>query len=358
MTADWISLSLIPLKSATTGVLLLLAALLARSRGVRGLAGAFLMLSLACYVVVTAFSGPEARAAALLPLRMGAATLPFWFYLFSRALFADDYRPSPWLALLPLGQSALAVLMRHFRLAGVFDLADALLLFQQALALALFVAALALVYHGDRADLIEPRRRLRRRFIGIVGGYALLVLVMEMYLRGQCPPALFEWLNSVGIFVLVAGVAFAALRIDARAIDVAPARITPVPPPTPEEAALETQLMRAMREDRLYREEALTIRRLAARLDVQEYRLRRLINARLGFRNFNEFLNRQRIDEALERLADPARKDEPIVRLAMDLGYGSLATFNRAFRMQTGTTPVALRRAALADASEARDVKS
>ncbi len=354
MTAAWILLSLPLIKSAATALLCLLAALLVRVRGVRGFAGALLMLSLACYVIVTGFHGPEARTAALLPLRIGAATAPFWFFIFSRALFADEYRPSPWLALIPLGQAALAVLVRQLFLTNAADLAGALLLVQQILALALIVVALALVQSGDRADLVEPRRVLRRRFVVVVGGYALFVIILEVYLRGQCPPALFDWINSTGILLLVAGAALVSLRIEPILIEAAPLRAGSVAPPTPEEEILETRLLRAMRDDGLYREESLTIRRLAARLDVPEYRLRRLINTRLGFRNFNEFLNRQRIDEAIAILSDPARKDEPIVRLAMDLGYGSLATFNRAFRARTGTTPVALRRAALADGTVAK----
>ena len=47
-----------------------------------------------------------------------------------------------------------------------------------------------------------------------------------------------------------------------------------------------------------YRQEGLTIGRLAEQLGTQEYRLRRLINRRLGYRNFNEYLNDYRIREA------------------------------------------------------------
>ncbi|MBC7047243.1 AraC family transcriptional regulator, partial [Salmonella enterica subsp. enterica serovar Heidelberg] len=82
---------------------------------------------------------------------------------------------------------------------------------------------------------------------------------------------------------------------------------------------------------------------------VPEHRLRALINQRLGYRNFSDFLNSHRIADARAWLSDPARVDLPVLTLAMDLGYGSLAPFNRAFRDATGTSPSEDRRAAILD---------
>ena len=99
-----------------------------------------------------------------------------------------------------------------------------------------------------------------------------------------------------------------------------------------------------MEEDRLYREEGLSIGRLARRMEWPEYRLRRLINGHLGYRNFSEYLNLYRTSEAEEILLDPEQDKTPILRIAMDLGYVSLAPFNRAFRRRTGMTPTEYRR--------------
>jgi AraC-like DNA-binding protein len=46
-------------------------------------------------------------------------------------------------------------------------------------------------------------------------------------------------------------------------------------------------------------------------------------------------------------LADPDKVALPVLTIAMDLGYGSLAPFNRAFRDATQQTPSEWRRAAL-----------
>jgi len=93
-----------------------------------------------------------------------------------------------------------------------------------------------------------------------------------------------------------------------------------------------------------YREPGLTIASLAAHLDTPEHRLRALINQRLGYRNFSAFLNHYRIAEAKELLVDRNKIDLPVLTIAMDLGYNSLPTFNRAFRSVTGTTPSDFRR--------------
>ena len=101
----------------------------------------------------------------------------------------------------------------------------------------------------------------------------------------------------------------------------------------------------------VYREAGLSIGALAERLGAPEHRLRALINQRLGYRNFSAFLNEARIAEAKGWLADPERVALPVLTIAMDLGYGSLAPFNRAFREATGQAPSDFRRAAFAEKS-------
>jgi len=115
-------------------------------------------------------------------------------------------------------------------------------------------------------------------------------------------------------------------------------------PPDPAEQRLAATLERLMSEERIYRSEDLTVSRLASRLAVPEYRLRRLINQRLGFRNFNAYVNAFRLDEAQGALADPARRSLPVLSIALDAGFQSIGPFNRAFKLATGRTPSEFRR--------------
>jgi AraC-like DNA-binding protein len=99
--------------------------------------------------------------------------------------------------------------------------------------------------------------------------------------------------------------------------------------------------------ERAYRREGLTIGSLSAELGVPEYRLRQLINAGLGHRNFNAFLNRYRIEEAKAALADPEQKEVPVLTIAVDAGFQSIGPFNRAFKAATDLTPTEFRRLAV-----------
>ena len=101
-------------------------------------------------------------------------------------------------------------------------------------------------------------------------------------------------------------------------------------------------------DDGYYRTPGLSITALAEHLGTPEHRLRALINQRLGYRNFSAFLNRHRVREASEILSDREKVDLPVLTIAMDLGYNSLPTFNRAFRAEKSTTPTDYRREQIA----------
>jgi AraC-like DNA-binding protein len=106
-----------------------------------------------------------------------------------------------------------------------------------------------------------------------------------------------------------------------------------------QDQALIDRVLRSMQEQRLYAETGLTIGDLAEKVSMQEYRLRRLINQTLHFRNFNQFLNQYRIEEAARRLLDPQDEHLPISSIALDVGYASLSSFNKAFKETHGVTP-------------------
>jgi AraC-like DNA-binding protein len=119
--------------------------------------------------------------------------------------------------------------------------------------------------------------------------------------------------------------------------------------PRVEDQRVANDLQRAMAEDRVYREEGLTVAGLAKRLSVPEYRLRRHINQRLGYRNFNAYVNAFRLKEASSWLADPTRRELPVLTIALEAGFQSIGPFNRAFKAATGCTPTEFRRQHLAD---------
>ncbi|MBB4638692.1 AraC family transcriptional regulator [Longimicrobium terrae] len=96
-----------------------------------------------------------------------------------------------------------------------------------------------------------------------------------------------------------------------------------------------------------WRDEGLTLASLARRLHVSPRTLSRGLNEGLG-QSFNEFINRMRVDAVVRQLRDPAFGHD-VLRAALDAGFNSKASFNRAFKAYTGQTPSALRRAAAAE---------
>lgn len=206
-------------------------------------------------------------------------------------------------------------------------------------------------------DLVEKRRVIRvwlPLLVAAQAGGILLFELVEMFtgLDGQFPVA--QLINSLLILIVTLFAGLALLRTDPELLgegreDQLAEPESNTPNLTPSEAVLYEKLTVAM-EQGAYRETGLTITRLAARLDTQEHRLRSLINGRLGHRNFSAFLNQHRISEAKSRLANREAVDIPILTIAMDLGYNSLATFNRAFRGETGTTPSEFRRKSIGEA--------
>ena len=84
-----------------------------------------------------------------------------------------------------------------------------------------------------------------------------------------------------------------------------------------------------VRDERLYADHDLRIAGLAARLQIPEHKLRQMINEELGFRNFNQFINAFRIEEASERILNDTQL--PILSIALDVGFRSLSSFNSSF---------------------------
>ena len=98
------------------------------------------------------------------------------------------------------------------------------------------------------------------------------------------------------------------------------------------------QLIFMMEYDKAYLNPQLKLDIVAERLKVSEKLVSSLLNQYVG-KNFNDFTNQYRVNEAKIRLTDPAYKQFTIAAIAYDCGFNSLATFQRCFKQFTGVTP-------------------
>jgi len=217
-----------------------------------------------------------------------------------------------------------------------------------------------IVIRGWRDDLIEGRRQLRALLLGLVTlfvvGQVVFAFVARFDPRG--PWRQFTISEAAGGTMLAALIlAVSVLFLQARPSVFGGSRRAEAPPDPRIEAADRLLLSKldAFLAAEGWRREGLSIGALAAELDVPEHRLRRLINNRLGHRNFADFLNASRIEAAKRRLADPGEARTTVAVIAFDLGYGSLGPFNRAFRAATGATPTEWRRQALQTSPDLRE---
>lgn len=294
------------------------------------------------------------------------------FWVFVQALFDDDFvlRPvhgTAWLATATLSGLNCAALANSPSV-----LAPVTMGLQRAVPLVFAVlAALAAAQHW-RSDLVEERRRLRI-FVVVTGVlYSLVILAARLgaphgRLMGLSATLdVLALLLIVGVLVarllrlgstnLFPAIAPALVHLPVVADPVAPSEPQPtggeapedpqaaLPPPDAAEERLAAALQHLMAVEHAYRAEDMSLASLAARLKAPEYRLRRLINQRMGYRNFNAFINGLRLDAVRAALLDPARRDLPVLTLALDAGFQSIGPFNRAFKAATGMTPTEFRR--------------
>lgn len=337
----------IALRAATVALLLVLAVSLYRGFGtVLGgrLAAAFALGSAAHAVTssIGAASPVSAVHAPVIALSTGNVVV---FWLFTRALFDETFSVRWWHGLVWAAVAAFSF-VNCLWLVPLYGARSAIVAIN-LIALGFIGLALLQTVASWSADLVEGRRRVRVFVVSAAALYGGLNAILQISMAGGGSAEIANVLNSAALVAIVAAIAIAMMRVDgADLFPAAPAiKIeTAVAEPGAADRKLIDALMRLMSDERIYRHDNVTIGTLATRLAIPEYRLRRLINQRLGYRNFNVFLNEHRIAEAKAALADPSQAEVPVITIAMDAGFQSLGPFNRAFKAITGITPTEYRR--------------
>jgi len=105
---------------------------------------------------------------------------------------------------------------------------------------------------------------------------------------------------------------------------------------------LESRLGAVMANERPWLDCNLSLDQLAAAAGASPHHLSELLNAKMGT-SFNELVARHRLEEARQRLADPANDRYTIEAIAESSGFASRSSFYAAFRRAFGTTPTRYR---------------
>ena len=161
--------------------------------------------------------------------------------------------------------------------------------------------------------------RLESRAIGLVGQIVFFLIALNTFVTGylaMLQPEIFFGLSE----------ARPARRYERSSL-------------TPENAALhKTRLLELMEREKSFLDPEITLPKLAQALEISVAHLSRVINDLFG-RNFYEFINHYRVEDAKRRLAMPDAGREKLITVALDCGFNSLATFNRVFKELAGRTP-------------------
>ncbi len=281
----------------------------------------------------------------LLPLHVGSIGFA---WLFCLSQFDDRFEVKAWhvnVIVLKILSGAGSYLSFKY---GWYALFQPFVVVTVLLVSAIVLHLLYEVWQGRNEDLVEERRQFRTKFVVAVVVISLGVMIAEIFLVGRgiknellltqsiaflCIAVYPLWrLSSPGgedLFFRAPNPVGQSENMDRRGLA-----------PTDQH---DLDVIKGLAGTPQMLESGLTISRLSDDLHIPEHRLRHLINQNLGYRNFSDFLNHHRIERAKEQLSDESKRNTPVLTLAMELGYGSLGPFNRAFKERTGLTPTEFR---------------
>lgn len=276
------------------------------------------------------------------PLNMLAITAPALLWIITRYLFVDAPRIDKpiWLIIVTyIGLRAFGNLTGPYTDVGYWVIYVSTQLVMLSFACHVVYTAV----RGLGGDLVETRRRFRVPFAITMGSIVAIIVGSGFFSSASA------WLDSFyigSIFLLILFFNLTTFRLHGDSMQlIGPVAEQSVPSlksrmsDKDKDKPLVERIHKVMETERLYAQPGLTIGMLADNVSMQEYRLRRLINQKLHYRNFNQYLNQYRIAEAARRLQDPAENHVAISTIALDVGYASLSSFNKAFKELHGVTP-------------------
>lgn len=297
-------------------------------------------VGIVCYIIIES-QAVQSMTVLRIVTTIGAICIPVLFWFLARAIFEDHFKFTPvilsWFAvqLLPHFNFFLPDLTSWQGFAPLSNIVAG------AVSFGFVLAGLHTASKTKKSDLVDSRIRFRNTFMVVTATVIGMTLIVEAIPIERQTILGLQILQRASIFGITLYFLISNFEIRSGFFfrEIPKAKVERIDDPV-----LSEKLQKLMEEQKIYRKEGLTIRELAILMNEQEYRLRRLINGQLGFRNFNDFLNQYRINDACETLSDPSQSRKTILEIAYDLGYQSIGPFNKAFKDLKGLTPTAYRK--------------
>lgn len=107
---------------------------------------------------------------------------------------------------------------------------------------------------------------------------------------------------------------------------------------TAEDAALAERIVSYVQTHKPYLKPDLSIAQFSKQLGYSMAEVSAYINKTYG-KNFNDYINGHRVAEFKVQVNEPENKDYTLLAIALDCGFNSKSTFNRAFKKTEGMSP-------------------
>jgi len=284
----------------------------------------------------------------LLPIFILQIGLAFWLWLFALNSRYPQFKPENrhWAVL--IFKVILTIAWAYPNRSFFLDLSDNELLIWRiflpaAFTLVLIILAIITAAQKIYDELNQDARDKRHLTIFYGGGALIINILIFIIFRGPKLQIIGQWITVVfgvilisNIYILIIKTFFYKRKDDDLKESEIPEYII-----TAKERELAQRIEESFNNEEVFKTEGFTVTMLASHLQEKEYKVRLAINHVMGYRNFNEFLNKYRIEAAKEILIK--EPELQVIRLSMDLGYRSLAGFNKAFKEQTSLTPTEYR---------------
>ena len=198
------------------------------------------------------------------------------------------------------------------------------------------VAHMTLVTILGRSDDLIEKRRKSRIYLVLINAFSTVCAVV---FGSMLFPQYQATINVISIWPAIVWVALWLSSIDSAQLAFDKRKTIESKAMQAKDALLKDKLKVEVLENQCFLENNLSIESLAQRLGVSEYRLRAFINQKLGYSNFSSYINGYRIEAIKKAFANSENDHIPILTIAMNHGFNSLAPFNRAFKKAEGVTP-------------------
>lgn len=98
------------------------------------------------------------------------------------------------------------------------------------------------------------------------------------------------------------------------------------------------KITKLFEKENIYENPNLTLSQIATLLNTNRNIISKVINQKFRM-NFNDFVNKKRAEAVIQKLQNGEHLKNTLLSIAMDCGFNSKTTFNRAFKKHTTLTP-------------------